>query len=369
MNLLPSSKPAHNEHWTLHSQQFDVSYSETSSDSVPLKLWVMCAHLLARINHPEKEMATHSSVLAWRIPGTGEPGGLPSMGLHRVGHNWSDLAAAAAQSTPPWYPNTIMRQSIRDNFKMPRTFSYYNHVVLNIWPHIITILLLALRFKPEIPFNSNLVNKFLGSLLRASMLSHVQLFVTPWAEAHLASLSMEFSILEWVAISTSRGSSWPRDRTLVSHVSCFAVRAFTTEPPGKPYSPLPPMQPHFSFSSSKIRELLPLLAHSKVSTISSGGFHQEKLWTRDESHLSYGEEYPKQKGEHRGGREESIWLWAQRKCSARIFRDIKIKGERCEEGKKELRLCLPHPRYLWSAFRMLLSHSKMLKPIYLWLHF
>ena len=47
----------------------------------------------------EKEMATHSSVLAWRIPGTGEPGGLPSMGSHRVGHDWSDLAAAAAGMT------------------------------------------------------------------------------------------------------------------------------------------------------------------------------------------------------------------------------------------------------------------------------
>ena len=44
----------------------------------------------------EKEMATHSSVLAWRIPGMGEPGGLPSLGSHRVGHDWSDLAAAAA---------------------------------------------------------------------------------------------------------------------------------------------------------------------------------------------------------------------------------------------------------------------------------
>ena len=43
----------------------------------------------------EKEMATHSSVLALRIPGMGEPGGLPSMGLHRVRHDWSDLAAAA----------------------------------------------------------------------------------------------------------------------------------------------------------------------------------------------------------------------------------------------------------------------------------
>ena len=41
-------------------------------------------------------MATHSSVLAWRVPGTAEPGGLPSMGSHRVGHNRSDLAAVAA---------------------------------------------------------------------------------------------------------------------------------------------------------------------------------------------------------------------------------------------------------------------------------
>ena len=38
-------------------------------------------------------------VLAWRIPGTGEPGGLPSMGSHRVGHDWSDLAAAAGVTT------------------------------------------------------------------------------------------------------------------------------------------------------------------------------------------------------------------------------------------------------------------------------
>ena len=47
----------------------------------------------------EKEMATHSSILAWRILGTGKPGGLPSLGLHRVGHDGSDLAVAAAQGT------------------------------------------------------------------------------------------------------------------------------------------------------------------------------------------------------------------------------------------------------------------------------
>ena len=51
----------------------------------------------------EKEMAAHSSVLVWRIPGTGEPGGLPSLGPHRVGQDCSDLAEAAASlpETPP----------------------------------------------------------------------------------------------------------------------------------------------------------------------------------------------------------------------------------------------------------------------------
>ena len=47
----------------------------------------------------EKEMATHSSVLAWRIPGRGKPGGLPSMGSHRVGHDWSDLALPSTPTT------------------------------------------------------------------------------------------------------------------------------------------------------------------------------------------------------------------------------------------------------------------------------
>ena len=51
----------------------------------------------------EKEIATHSSVLAWRIPGRGEPGGLPSMGSHRVGRDWSDAAAAAAAGWKSWH--------------------------------------------------------------------------------------------------------------------------------------------------------------------------------------------------------------------------------------------------------------------------
>ena len=62
----------------------------------------------------EKEMATHSSVLAWRIQGTGEAGGLPSLGSQRVGHNWSDLAAAAARHvSEEWHgPLGILNKNI-----------------------------------------------------------------------------------------------------------------------------------------------------------------------------------------------------------------------------------------------------------------
>ena len=58
----------------------------------------------------EKEMATHSNVLAWRIPGMGEPGGLPSMGSHRVGQDWSDLAVLCMplQTSNLFFPSSIL---------------------------------------------------------------------------------------------------------------------------------------------------------------------------------------------------------------------------------------------------------------------
>ena len=58
------------------------------------RTWLSDFTFIFHFHALEKEMATHSSVLAWRIPGTREPGGLPSMGSHRVGHDWSDIAAA-----------------------------------------------------------------------------------------------------------------------------------------------------------------------------------------------------------------------------------------------------------------------------------
>ena len=62
----------------------------------------------------EKEMATHSSVLAWRIPGTGKPGGLPSMGSHRVGHDWSDLAAGSSSSSSSSIPQLSVSYTINE---------------------------------------------------------------------------------------------------------------------------------------------------------------------------------------------------------------------------------------------------------------
>ena len=69
----------------------------------------------------QKAMATHSSVLAWRIPGMGEPGGLPPMGSHRVGQDWSDLAAAAAAAAANNY-NQISSWALGQNTNSCNTF-------------------------------------------------------------------------------------------------------------------------------------------------------------------------------------------------------------------------------------------------------
>ena len=74
----------------------------------------------------EKAMATHSSVLAWRIPGTVEPGGLPSMGSHRVRHNWNDLAAA--------YYNLILKSSYKDFILWyTNLFKFYLTLFKSVW--------------------------------------------------------------------------------------------------------------------------------------------------------------------------------------------------------------------------------------------
>ena len=128
-------------------------------------------------------MATHSSVLAWRIPGTGKPGGLPSMGSHRVGHDWSDLAGAAAATL------IILGLSSHDR----KTFYIY--------------LGLFHFFQCFVVFSV----VFVQSLSCPALCDSID-HSPPGPSVHGTS---QARILELVAISFSRGSSQPRDQTHV----------------------------------------------------------------------------------------------------------------------------------------------------------
>ena len=81
--------------------------------------------------HELGEMATHSSVLAWRIPGMGEPCGLPSMGFHRVRHDWSDLEAAAAAAGLSFLLSSIL-SCLKECFHLSKGET--SIVVYLIWP-------------------------------------------------------------------------------------------------------------------------------------------------------------------------------------------------------------------------------------------
>ena len=124
----------------------------------------------------EKEMATHCSVLAWRIPGIGEPGGLPFMGSHRVWNDWSDLAAAAATVTKDYKLDGLQPQKCIIVFEVTRSCP-------TLWD----------------PKDCSLPGSNVHGIFQAR-------------------------ILEWVATSFSRRSCRPRDWTLVS---CIVGRHFT----------------------------------------------------------------------------------------------------------------------------------------------
>ena len=108
--------------------------------------------------HPlENEMATHSSVLSWRIPGTGKPGGLPSVGSHRVGHDWSDLAAAGEDEnkTRFWFqPWCIWGTGTNwDKEEVGTSLRAKHTVVLSRWKKVP-----RKDQHPAFPFNHQLIN-------------------------------------------------------------------------------------------------------------------------------------------------------------------------------------------------------------------
>ena len=87
-------------------------------------------------------MATHSSVLAWKIPGTGEPGGLLSMGSHRVRHVWSDLAAAAVVIT-------LLRKQTLVFANMTSKKLIYNlfYILVCVWERVLETVMLSQKIK------------------------------------------------------------------------------------------------------------------------------------------------------------------------------------------------------------------------------
>ena len=155
-------------------------------------------------------MATHSSVLAWRIPGTGEPGGLPSMGSHRVGHDWSDLAAAAAAETLESLMTASGFGSIQDRASSVclRTVSWCSHSSLlyavkhqlRVWPTLKQRLLSW---------------KWCATKLRQSCLTLCDPLDCSPSGSSVHGI-LQARILEWVAISSFTESSWPRDWTHIS---------------------------------------------------------------------------------------------------------------------------------------------------------
>ena len=195
----------------------------------------------------EKEMATHSSVLAWRIPWTEKPGRLQSMGSHRVGHDWSNLAAGREFSC---YLLQHCRCLLSIWFGAPAPRSFVSKSFGGWWmSHRNTFAWLSAYHGKEAE-TALLLSKVnpsswaLDLIPRSSLLAHFFTYLPP-------SLSQQFTcmcaqscptlchpkrcnppgssvhgisqarILEWVAISSSKGSSWPRGQTRISWVPCI----------------------------------------------------------------------------------------------------------------------------------------------------
>ena len=134
-------------------------------------------------------MATHSSILAWKILGTAEPGGLPSMGSQRAGHDWVTNIEDTAKFTSV-YPLRWSRPYMKLLFIY---YTMYNNCLLKV--------------KVSVIHSCSAICDSMDCSLAGSSVHGI----------------LQGRILEWVAVSFPKGSSWSRDRTWAS---CIAGRFF-----------------------------------------------------------------------------------------------------------------------------------------------
>ena len=154
-------------------------------------------------------MATHSSVLAWRIPGMGEPGGLPSLGSHRVGHYWVDVAAAAEDCKALRWSFTSCKWQLV--ILVPLVHFYDLSLKVSIWGNRATS---TERPCPGCGCCCRLVTQSCPTLCNTKDCS------PPGSSVHGI---LQARILEWFAISFSRAPSQLRDWTRVSTVTAPLV--------------------------------------------------------------------------------------------------------------------------------------------------
>ena len=143
-------------------------------------------------------MATHSSVLAWRIPGTGEPGGLLSTGSHRVGHDWSDLALTYSQKN-------IFKINNKDTW-IGNTFAHLHNIVKQN-----TFLSITEKHPVMCP------------LFKEAKLS---------TEASLLLQTIKYLPATWETQVWSQSQEDPLQRGMAAHSSILAWRIPWTEEPG-----------------------------------------------------------------------------------------------------------------------------------------
>ena len=199
-------------------------------------------------------MATHSSVLAWRIPGTAEPGGLPSVGSHRVRHDWSDLAAAAAAIyLTTWMKWTIslkaqtakVQSRINRHWKCKLIYSFREQTkscpgkdkgvrgrdCQAAWGNSgrqwkCSLLWWWSQNTYVICQTYQIINlKYVQSVWRhAKFLQLCSTLCDPMDHSPQGSSVhgiLQARRLEWVAVPSSRGSSLPRDGICLSYISCI----------------------------------------------------------------------------------------------------------------------------------------------------